>query len=85
MEILAFEAADRTIVSYTLESSNDVEHGKIDGEDCAIVQTSYFIKEKNAQNPYSKTFQNYLLRKDANGNWKILGFEKVEGDTSDGK
>jgi len=85
MEILAFDAADRTIVSYTLESSNEVEHGEIDGEDSAIVQTSYFIKEKNAQSPYSKTFQNYLLRKDADGNWKILGFEKVEGDTSDGK
>ena len=84
-EILAFDAANRTIVSYTLESSNDIEKGKIDGEDSVIVQTSYFIKEKNAQNPYSKTYQNYLLRKDANGNWKILGFEKVEGDSSNGK
>ena len=85
MEILAFAAADRTIVSYTLESSNDVEHGKIDGEESAIVQSSYFIKESTGKNPYSKTYQNYLLRKDADGNWKILGFEKVEGDSSDGK
>ena len=80
-EIIAFEAAERTIVSYTLASSNDVEYGSIDGEESAIVQTSYFIKEKTS---YSKTYQNYLLRKDADGAWKILGFEKVEGDTSDG-
>jgi len=84
-EIAAFDIVDRTIVSDTLESSNNVEYGKIYGEDSAIVQTSYFMKEKNSQNPYSKTFQNYLLRKDANGDWKILGFEKVEGDTSNGK
>lgn len=84
-EIVAFDMADRTIVSDRLVSSNDVEYGKIYGKDCAIVQTSYLIKEKNSQNPFSKTFQDYLLRKDANGNWKILGFEKVEGDTSDGK
>ncbi len=81
-EILAFEVAERTIVSYTLESSNEVELGKIDDSESAIVQTSYFIKEKNS---YSKTYQDYLLRKDADGKWKILGFEKVEGDTSDGK
>ena len=81
-EILAFEVAERTIVSYTLESSNEVELGKIDDSESAIVQTSYFIKEKNS---YSKTYQDYLLRKDADGKWKILGFEKVEGDASDGK
>ena len=81
-EILAFEVAERTIVSYTLESSNEVEFGTIDGEESAVVQTSYFIKEKNS---YSKTYQDYLLRKNEDGEWKILGFEKVEGDTSDGK
>lgn len=81
-EILAFEVAERTIVSYTLESSNEVEFGTIGGAESAIVQTSYFIKEKNS---YSKTYQDYLLRKNEVGEWKILGFEKVEGDTSDGK
>lgn len=81
-EILAFEVAERTIVSYTLESSNEVEFGTIGGAESAIVQTSYFIKEKNS---YSKTYQDYLLRKNETGEWKILGFEKVEGDTSDGK
>lgn len=86
-EIVSFKLAERTIVSYTLESSNEVEHGSIDGEESAIVQTSYFIKEtkSNSQNPYSKTYQDYLLRKDTDGKWKILGFEKVKGDTSDGK
>ena len=81
-DILSYEAAERVIVSYTLESSNDVEFGAIDGEESAIVQSSYFIKEKNS---YSKTYQDYLLRKNEDGEWKILGFEKVEGDTSDGK
>ena len=55
---------------------------RIDGEESAIVQSSYFIKEKNS---YSKTYQDYLLRKNEAGEWKILGFEKVEGDTSNGK
>lgn len=81
-EIAAFDLAGRTIVSYTLSSSNEVEFGTINGSESAIVQTSYFIKEKSS---YSKTYQDYLLRKDADGKWKILGFEKVGGDFSDGK
>ena len=86
-EINAFKQAGRTIVSYGLEGSNEVELGLIDGEERAIVQTSYFIREKNSvsNNPYSKTYQDYLLRKDMDGRWKILGFEKVKGDASDGK
>lgn len=81
-EIAAFDLAGRTIVSYTLSSSNEIEFGTIDGSESAIVQTSYFIKEKSS---YSKTYQDYLLRKDADGKWKILGFEKVGGDFSNGK
>lgn len=81
-DIAAFEQAERTIVSYTLPSSNDVEFGTIGDSESAIVQTSYFIREKSS---YSKTYQDYLLRKDVDGKWKILGFEKVEGDFSNGK
>ena len=39
-----------------------------------------FIKEGNA---YSRTYQMYVLRKDADGNWKILVFYQVNGDSSD--
>ena len=40
----------------------------------------YFIKEGSA---YSRTYQMYVLRKDADGNWKILVFYQVNGDSSD--
>lgn len=81
-EIAEFAAAERTIVSYTLPSSNEVEFRTVDGRECAYVETSYFIKEKSS---YSKTFQTYVVRKDDNGDWKILVFYKTEGDTSNGE
>ena len=62
------------------DSSNDVEYKEVDGDDCAYVKASYFIKEGNA---YSRTYQMYVLRKDADGNWKILVFYQVNGDSSD--
>ncbi len=81
-EIAEFATAERTIVSYTLPSSNEVEFRTVDGRECAYVETSYFIKEKSS---YSKTFQTYVVRKDDNGDWKILVFYKTEGDTSNGE
>ena len=57
-----------------------MEYKEVDGDDCAYVKASYFIKEGYA---YSRTYQMYVLRKDADGNWKILEFYQVNGDSSD--
>lgn len=81
-EIAEFAAAERTIVSYTLPSSNEVEYRTVDDRECAYVETSYFMKEKSS---YSKTYQTYVVRKDDDGDWKILVFYKTEGDTSNGE
>lgn len=79
-EIAEFAEAERTIVSYTLPSSNEIDFRTVDGRECAYVETSYFMK---AGNSYEKTYQTYVVRKDDNGDWKILVFYKTEGDTSD--
>ena len=79
-EILEYESKERTIVSYTLPSSNEVQYRTVDDRECAYVETSYFIKEKTS---YQKTYQTYVVRKDEDGQWKILVFYKTEGDASD--
>ena len=81
-EILEYQSAERTIVSYTLPSSNEIELRTVDNRECAYVETSYFIKEKSS---YNKTYQTYVVRKDEEGNWKILVFYKTEGEASDGE
>ena len=80
-EIKEFAEAERTIVSYTLPSSNDIEFRTVDGRECAYVETSYFMKENKT---YSKTYQTFVVRKDDDGDWKILVFYKTKGDTSNG-
>jgi len=81
-EILEFAAAERTIMRYNLPSSNEIELRTVDGRECAYVEMSYLLKEKNS---LDKTFQTYVVRKDEDGNWKILVFYKTEGDASDGE
>ena len=79
-DISEYHDKNKTIASSAVDSSNDVEYKEVDGDDCAYVKASYFIKEGSA---YSRTYQMYVLRKDADGNWKILVFYQVNGDSSD--
>ena len=81
-EILEYAAAERTIMRYNLPSSNEIQVLTVDGRECAYVEMSYLLKEKNSLN---KTFQTYVVRKDEDGNWKIVSFYKTEGDASDGE
>lgn len=79
-EINSFKQEGKVIMQANVCDSNDVEYIDVDGESGALVEVSYFIK--NSSKEFTRTYQQYLLRKDADGNWKILGFEKV--DRSDG-
>ncbi len=79
-DIADYAANKRTIASTSISSSNDVEYKTIDGAECAYVETAYFIKEGDS---FNRTHQMYLLRKDADGNWKIVAFQKIKGDSSD--
>ena len=79
---MEYAAAERTIMRYNLPSSNEIQVLTVDGRECAYVEMSYLLKEKNSLN---KTFQTYVVRKDEDGNWKIVSFYKTEGDASDGE
>lgn len=78
-DIAEYEEKDIKIVSSDVCDSNDVHYQKVDGDECAYVTASYFIDEAKS---YSRTYQMYVLRKDEDGNWKILVFYQVEGDSS---
>ena len=52
-----------------------------DGDDeIAYVTSSYFVKEGNS---YERTYQEYVLRQDANKDWKILVYYQIEGESEE--
>lgn len=61
-----------SIVTYTPSASTDVQYDTIDGRECAKLYCTYSIK--TGAN-YVSSRQVFMLRKDAAGHWKILGFE----------
>ncbi len=78
-EVEEYKEQSKTIAQHDVCSSNEVVY-RTDGEDqLAFVQASYFIKEGSS---YTRTHEQYVLRKDEDGKWRILGFYKIEGDSS---
>lgn len=78
-DVEQYVAKSKSISQSDVCASNDVIYKTIGGRECAFVTASYFIKEGTS---YSKTFQEYVLRKNDKGQWKILGYEKLEGASS---
>ncbi|MCI9427723.1 MAG: hypothetical protein HFI81_08210 [Eubacterium sp.] len=72
-EVEAYRSAKRTINNASVCDTNDVEFQTIDGAECACVTASYFVRDDEG---YSKTAQEYILRKDQEGKWKILAFQE---------
>lgn len=75
-----YEEDNKSISQTDVCDSNDVKYMTDNGDDIAYVTASYFIKNGSS---YTKTYQEYVLRKDDDGDWKILTFYKIEGESSE--
>lgn len=77
-EVEEYKDKGQTLADTTVSSSNEIDYKTVDGKECAFVTASYFIKEGNS---YNRTYQEYILRKDTDKNWKIVGYQLVKGDS----
>lgn len=75
VEISEYRKANRTIINYLIEGNSAVVYWDKDKIDYASLVTSYTIKEES---DYSKIFEKFILRKDSEDKWKILGWELSE-------
>ena len=75
-----YEEDNKSISQTDVCDSNDVKYMTDNGDDIAYVTASYSIKNGSS---YTKTYQEYVLRKDDDGDWKILTFYKIEGESSE--
>ncbi|MCR5640436.1 MAG: hypothetical protein K6G04_03675 [Lachnospiraceae bacterium] len=71
-EIADYKDKGRKLVTADVADSEDVIYDTVNGDDMAYIVGNYFVKEGTS---YSRTYQKYALRKDADGQWKILGYQ----------
>lgn len=75
-EVENYRSNKRKINNASVCDSNEVEYATIGGEECARVAASYFVRDNGG---FTKSNQDYVLRKDSEGKWKILAFDLQEG------
>lgn len=76
-QLVSTDVCDTNDVKYVTDDKN----GQAEKDNLAYVTASYFI---NTDGKFAYTYQEFVLRQDTNGNWKILTFYQIQGDDSDG-
>ena len=76
-DIADYAQRERYIAQSDVCDSSEVLYKTIDGEDIAYVNASYFVREGT---DYCKTYQQYVLRKNEQGEWRILVFYQIEAE-----
>lgn len=71
-EVESFEEKERDIFMWSTDSADEVEYNTFDGSDWAMISSYYTIRTKDE---YAKTTEVFLMRKDAEGKWKIYGWD----------
>lgn len=86
LEIEEYKSEKKVIVNTDVSDSNDVQYvddkkeGTSETDKLAYVNASYFI---NTNGKFTNTYQQFVLRQDEDGRWKILTFYEVEGESSE--
>ncbi|MGN0342326.1 MAG: DUF6715 family protein [Roseburia sp.] len=78
-DVASYHAENKIIATTSVCDSSDVDYQKVQGYECAYVTASYFLQSDSA---FNRVSQQYVLRKDSTGKWKIYGFAIVEGSDS---
>lgn len=75
-DIADMKSNNYTISGYVLSASVDVEEFTKDGDSCARLYCTFSIKQ--GTNGTMRSMEQFILRKDDDGHWKILGWDLVE-------
>ena len=74
-EIATFRSNEYVITNYFASSSTDVVYGTVNGYQCAKLYGTFSVRASGKAQILQDVF---LLRKDADGHWKIYGWQPVE-------
>lgn len=76
-EIADYKDRDREIRQSSVCDIDDVRYltDKDSGDELAYVEVTYFVKEKKE---FARTYQMYVLRKNDEGQWKILSYYQID-------
>ena len=80
-EVKQYKEEKTKITNYEIiQDVGEVKKGTYEGKEQALVDVCFKTKEKNERQSF---VQEFVLRKDESGRWKILGWYKVDAKTGE--
>lgn len=79
-EIAGFASSGTVLSHVALSSSTAVDYFTYNGRECAQIRCIYTMRQKTSLMTIKEI---YVLRKDDNGRWKILGWTPAEDETTE--
>ena len=79
-EIAGFASSGTVLSHVALSSSTAVDYYTYNGRECAQIRCIYTMRQKTSLMTIKEI---YVLRKDDNGRWKILGWTPAEDETAE--
>lgn len=79
-EIKEYNVQKKVIVSYIVQKNSSVKKSTVEGKEYAEIVTSYMLRDKTG---FSKSYEEFMLRQDDMGHWKILGWRLLEPEDVD--
>lgn len=79
-ELESYKKDKKKIVNYVIEDADDVEKGQYEGREQALVDVTLSMKEDSK---WQHVSQQFVLRKDDDGRWKILGWYQTETEVKE--
>lgn len=86
MDIKQYEEQDKVLVRTDVADSkdvlflDDVKEGTTETDELAYVDASYFMRNGDQ---FTNSYQQFVLRQDEDGRWKIIAFYEIEGEVSE--
>jgi hypothetical protein len=79
-DISTYRSEKKTISSFILANSYDVQYKNLEGKQYAMLDCIYYTKSNAGT---SRTIQRFTLRKDEAGRWKILYWSLAEKENDE--
>ena len=76
-EIIQMKQNQYTITGYEISASTDVESFVHKGRSCARLYCTFSLKQAGSTGTMT-SMEQFVLREDEDGHWKILGWERAE-------
>lgn len=76
-EVKLYQENKQVITEYQVDDSKTADYDTIEGEEYATLQVTIMTKGADKESIFQRSVEQFLLRKDANENWKILHWKLV--------